>query len=70
MRLPDPEIEPRIRLELAITFYAQDILSFGKSVELSGVSRYEFGELLTRRAIPRHYTDEDLELDLSYAHGL
>lgn len=69
LRLPEPEIEPRLRLELALALYAQDILSFGKAVELSGISRYQFGDLLTQREIPRHYTDEDLELDLSYARS-
>jgi len=70
MKLPVREVEPRIRLELALAFYAQEVLSFGQAVELSGISRFEFGDLLSRREIPRHYTDEDLELDLNYARSL
>jgi predicted HTH domain antitoxin len=70
IKLPEREVEPRIRLELAIALYAQDMLSFSKAVELANTSRYEFGQLLTRREIPRHYTAEDLELDLQYAGSL
>ena len=70
IKLPEREVEPRIRIELAVALYAQDMLSFGKAVELANTSRYEFGQLLTRREIPRHYTAEDLELDLQYASRL
>jgi predicted HTH domain antitoxin len=41
LRLPVPEMEPRLRIELAIALYAQSILSFGKgpnSLELPGFS--------------------------------
>jgi predicted HTH domain antitoxin len=70
IKLPEREVEPRIRIELAIALYAQDMLSFGKAVELANTSRYDFGQLLTRREIPRHYTVEDLELDIKYAGSL
>jgi predicted HTH domain antitoxin len=69
LRLPEAEIEPRLRLELALALYAQEILSFGKAVELAGITRYRFGDVLSARGIPRHYSDADLELDLSYARG-
>lgn len=70
IKLPEREVEPRIRIELAIALYAQDMLSFGKAVELANTSRYDLGQLLTRREIPRHYTVEDLELDIKYAGSL
>src|ERR1700748_47320 len=31
IRLPLPEVEPRLRSELALALYAQNILSFGKA---------------------------------------
>ena len=46
LRLPEKEIETRLRMELALALYQQEILSFGKSVELAGVNRHQFGELL------------------------
>ena len=67
IRLPLPEIEPRLRTELAIALYAQGILSFGKAAELAGTSRYAFADLIDNRNIPRHYTEDDLRHDLDYA---
>jgi predicted HTH domain antitoxin len=69
LRLPVPEVEPRLRTELAIALYAQGILSFGKACELAESSRYAFGDLIASRDVPRHYTDDDLTLDLEYARG-
>ena len=69
LKLPPPELEPRLRRELAVALYSQCILSFGKATELAGLSRYSFGDLVTSRGIPRHYGDEDLKLDLDYARG-
>ena len=69
LRLPVPEIEPRLRTELAIALYAQNILPFGKASELAGTSRYEFAGLIGRREVPRHYTDDELAQDLEYAGG-
>jgi predicted HTH domain antitoxin len=66
IRLPAPEVEQRIRTELAIALYAQGILSFGKAAELSGASHYAFGELIGDRGIPRHYGPDDLAQDLAY----
>lgn len=67
IRLPVPEVEPRLRTELAIALYAQGILSFGKAAELANASRYAFAELIGERDIPRHYTADDLAQDLAYA---
>ena len=67
MRLPAGEQERRVLVELAVTLYAQGILSFGKSRQLIGLSKYEFGMLLGRPGIPRHYTEEELKDDLDYA---
>ena len=69
LRLPVPEVEPRLRTELAIALYAQGILPFGKACELAESTRYAFAELVTSRNIPRHYTESDLTPDLEYARG-
>jgi len=39
LRLPEGEIEARLRLELALALYGQGILSFGKAAELAGADR-------------------------------
>ena len=69
LRLPVPEVEPRLRSELAVALYAQGILPFGKASELAGASRYAFADLIASRDIPRHYTEDDLTLDLVYGRG-
>ena len=67
MRLPGGELEQRVMMELAVSLYAQGILSFGKARQLCGMGKYEFGLLLGRREIPRHYTEEELRDDIKYA---
>ncbi len=67
LKLPFAEVEPRLRSELAIALYAQGILPFGKACELAGASRYAFADLIAGRGIPRHYTEDDLNLDAAYA---
>lgn len=69
LRLPETEVEPRLRSELAVALYAQGILPLGKASELAGVSRYQFSDLISRRGIARHYTDDDMARDLQYAGG-
>jgi predicted HTH domain antitoxin len=69
LRLTEPEIESRLRSELAIALYGQGILPFGKAAELAGASRYGFAELSDSRQIARHETDDDLTQDLDYARG-
>jgi predicted HTH domain antitoxin len=69
LRLPEQRIEQELRRELAIALYAQEILSFGKARELAEMDKYEFGQLLSRRGIFRHYDFEELDDDLSYARS-
>jgi predicted HTH domain antitoxin len=69
MRLPRSEQPHQLKVELAVSLYAQDILSFGKARELAGMSKSEFGILLGRRGIARHYDEQDLKDDVSYASG-
>jgi len=69
MRLPETTQKQQLLIELAVTLYAQGILSFGKARELARLGKYEFGLLLGQRAVPRHYEEEDLQDDLIYARG-
>jgi predicted HTH domain antitoxin len=67
MRLPPNEQRRQLQLELAVSLYAQRILSFGKACELAGMTKIEFGLLLGQRNTPRHYDEQDLQDDLTYA---
>lgn len=68
IRLPPGEQKQQLLIELAVALYARGVLSFGKARELADLSKHEFGLLLGRRDIPRHYQAEDLQDDLDYAH--
>lgn len=69
IRLPEKRLERELLRELAVALYAQEALSFGKARELAGMSKYEFGQLLGRRQLPRHYGPQELEDDLRYARS-
>jgi len=69
LRLPPAEQRHQLKVELALSLYAQGILSFGKARELADMSKLEFGLLLGKRNLPRHYTNEDLQDDLAYGSG-
>ena len=69
LRLPAEGQPDQILQELAATLYARGILSFGKARELAGLSKLEFGLLLGRRGVARHYQTQDLDDDLAYARG-
>ena len=43
--LPKRRMAEDLLVELAITLYAQETLSFGKARELVAMSKYEFGQL-------------------------
>ena len=67
IRLPEKQMEKDLLIELAVALYAQEALSFGKARELADMSKYEFGRLLGKRGIARHYDRQDFEDDVAYA---
>ena len=69
LRLPEQRIEEELRRELAVALYTQDILSFGKARELAEMDKYDFGQLLSRRGVVRHYGFTELDDDINYARG-
>ena len=54
-----------LKVEIAVSLYAQDRLSVGKARELAGMSLWEFRQLLGSRRISPHYDLNDLEQDLT-----
>lgn len=69
LKIPTNVVKKRLTEELAIQLYQEGFLSFGKSRELAGLSKWQFGERLGERGIARHYSKEDLEEDLLFAKG-
>lgn len=69
LRVPEPERQARLLVELACALYHREILSFGKAAELSQLSQFRFGHELTERGIARHYSEADISEDVAYAGG-
>lgn len=69
IRLPETRREEALLRELALTLYAQGLLSLGKARELARMDKYAFSRLLGERGIPRHYGSEELGDDVSYARS-
>ena len=69
LRLPAADREGQVLRELAVALYAQDILTFNKARELARLDRLDFGRLLGRRGVARHYGEQELQEDLRYARG-
>lgn len=69
IRLPKKEQEKQLKVELALSLYAQGLLSLGKACELANMTMVEFGLLLGKRNIPRQYDEQDLKDDVAYASG-
>jgi len=65
--VPPGEREPVVRRELAVSLYREGYLSFGKARELAELSKTDFHRLLGERQIERHYSAEDLAIDVEYA---
>ena len=69
MRLPEGEKSERLRLELAVSLYAQGILGLGMAAQLAGRSRLALNQVLAQRQVPMHYGAEELAEDLAHASG-
>lgn len=67
LRVPPDDIERELYKELALALYQRGMLSSGKASALSGLNLLQFEDLLGQRRIRRHYGEEELQEDLSYA---
>ena len=68
LKIPQDLIKKCLTEELAIHLYREGFISFGKARALASLSKWQFAEKLGAKEIPRHYTNEDLEQDLNFAH--
>ena len=59
----------RIKTELALSLYSQAVISHFEACQMTGLSRFEFEDLLGQREIIRPYTVEMLNEDMRHADG-
>lgn len=69
IKIPKKELEKQIKIDLAMVLYQREAISLGNARKLASMSKWEFLEELGRRKIPRHYTEKELEEDLTFAKG-
>ena len=70
LRLPPDEVETELRKELALALYQRGVLSSGKACALAGMTRWESEGFLGQRQIRWHYTEKNLEEDITYARSI
>lgn len=68
LKAPEPAAESVFRKHLAISLYAERMLSLGKAAQLAHMSLWDFEALLTQKKIPRDYTQEELDRDLAFSN--
>lgn len=64
IKLPTEEIPARLKRELAVRLYQKGLLSFGKARRLSGMTRWDFHDVLGEEGVSRRYDVQELEEDL------
>lgn len=69
MKLPPDTVQEELTNELALSLYQRGIITSIQACQLSGLDRFQFEELLWKRHIPIHYSEEDLDQDIKYATG-
>lgn len=69
MKIPPDTAQEEITNELTLSLYQRGIITSAQACQLSGLKRYQFEELLWKRHIPLHYSEEDLNQDIRYATG-
>lgn len=69
IRIPEDRLESELCVELAIALYSQGFLSFGKARELAAMGKYEFGQLLGKRGIVRHYGPDECKMSTEIAQN-
>ena len=61
IKAPEPKVEEILRQSLAVSLYAQRMLSLGKAAQLARMNLWDFEAHLVREKIVRDYTQEELD---------
>ena len=67
VKFPPDRAKDELLKEMAFSLYERKILSMGNARKLSGLDKWTFIDGLAERKIERHYTEQDLLEDISYA---
>lgn len=67
--VPAADLPHQVQIELACALFSRGALTHAEAASLAGVDRFEMGAELARRNVPRHYSGDDLAIDLAYGRG-
>lgn len=56
--------EAELRLEIAILLFEQEKITLGTASQFAGMNQLEFQQILGKRKISIHYSDEEFRQDL------
>ena len=70
VKLPEDEVEERVKLELALRLYEKGILSFGQARKLANMSKWDFIEILKKENIGIPYNENEFREALIVIEGL
>ncbi|MBL9145347.1 MAG: UPF0175 family protein [Verrucomicrobiaceae bacterium] len=59
-------LKRRVVTELALVLYGQGMLPVGKAMELAGMTRREFHQLVHARGVTHPFDEEELVRDLAW----
>jgi len=62
-RIDEEKASSELKKQLAVHLFEGELLSLGKAAEFSGMSRWDFMDLLGSLKIPLHYSVKDWEKD-------
>jgi len=64
VKKPGKTLEIAVQEKIILELYREGVISFGKTAELLGMSKWDFIDFLREQEIPLDYTEEDLKEDL------
>jgi predicted HTH domain antitoxin len=67
VKIPRPQLKLALSREMAFTMYSQGIASMGTARRFAKLTKWEFLDELAKRGITRHYYENELKEDISYA---
>lgn len=79
LKVPDSLLKAGFRLKelqadsvqrLALSYYADGILSFGQAAKMCDMTAWEFSDLLARKKVYMNYDLEDIEKELEVGKEL
>lgn len=69
VKLPPDRAKEELTKEMAFSLYERKLVSMGNARKLAGLDKWDFIEGLAERGIERHYSEQEIQEDLSYGSG-